>query len=198
MADVLPVNKGGAAWDGSRNDPMTGEKGMLSEGGIRVPMVWAWPDQLPDGEVIDEPVISLDITASILAAARAPIDPPLDGENLIPYLRGEASFNKERSLFWRFWNQAAVRTGDWKLIRASDEREMLFNLAKDPQESTNEIENFPEIAKKLRTQLEDWADELEPAGLPTGPLNGQEREWYRYYFPTDPITDISKMTPVSN
>ena len=148
--------------------------------------------------MIDEPVISLDITASILAAASAPIDPPLDGENLIPYLRGEASYTKDRSLYWRFWNQAAVRSGDWKLIRASDEHELLFNLAKDPQESTNEVENFPEIAKKLRTQLEAWAEELEPAGLPTKPLNGQEREWYRFYFPADPRTESSEKELIQN
>ena len=137
-------------------------------------------------------MIALDITASILAAAGAPIDASLDGENLIPFLRGESEFNKERSLFWRFWNQAAVRTGDWKLILTGDGREMLFNLVKDPQETTNEVGNFPEIAQKLRSQLESWTDELEPAGLPTKPLNGQEREWYRYYFPTEPKTDTSK------
>ena len=185
MADVLPVNKAGPAWDGSRNDPMTGEKGMLSEGGIRIPMIWSWPDELPKNKTIHDPMITLDITATILAAAGVSAPPKLDGEDLIPILRGETSYDGERSLFWRFWNQAAVRAGDWKLLQAGDEREMLFNLARDPQEKVNEIENHPDIANQLRQQLETWTDELEPAGLPAKPLNNQEREWYRYYFPTE-------------
>jgi arylsulfatase A-like enzyme len=192
MADILPVNKPGPAWDGSRNDPLTGEKGMLSEGGIRVPMIWAWPDNLAKNLTIDEPMTTLDVTASILAAAAIPSDPTLDGENLLPFLQGTSSYDQERSLFWRFWNQAAVRTGDWKLIRISSEREMLFNLARDPQENTDEIENHPKIANQLRLKLQTWASELEPAGLPTKPLNGQEREWFRYYFPAEPVD-----TPVS-
>jgi arylsulfatase A-like enzyme len=192
MADILPVNKQGAAWDGSRNDPLTGEKGMLSEGGIRVPMIWAWPDALPRNMVIDEPVISLDITASVLAAAQTEIDSSLDGENLLPFLQGTTAFNEQRPLFWRFWSQAAVRTGDWKLIYTGDRREMLFNLVEDPQEKFNEIGNFPEIAGRLKLQLEAWASELEPAGLADRPLNRQEQEWYRYYFPAgSPVSMVN-------
>ena len=68
MADVLPVGKPGPAWDGSRNDPLQGEKGMLAEGGIR-PMIWSWPASLPRGVVFRDPMITLDIHASVLAAA---------------------------------------------------------------------------------------------------------------------------------
>jgi arylsulfatase A-like enzyme len=182
MADILPVGKRGPAWDGSRNDPLTGEKGMLAEGGIRVPMIWSWPARLPTGAVCREPMISLDITASALAAAGLPSDPAMDGVNLLPRLAGETERPPDRDLFWRFWNQAAVRSGDWKFICAGAEREMLFNLREDKEEKRNLIGQYPDVASKLKRKLEKWTNQLKPAGLPIWPLNGQEQGWYRYYF----------------
>ena len=100
---------------------------MLAEGGIRVPMIWSWPASLPRGVVFRDPMITLDIHASVLAAAGLPPDRASDGINLLPRLTGQAKAPPKRELYWRFWNQAAIRSGDWKFLRAG-EREMLFNL----------------------------------------------------------------------
>lgn len=185
MADVLPVGKPGPAWDGSRNDPLTGEKGMLAEGGIRVPMIWSWPARLPQGRVWREPMISLDITATVLAAAGSPADPSLDGINLLPRVTGTQDGPAQRDLFWRFWNQAAIRSGDWKLIRLGNGRELLFDLHTDREETKDLIAQHPGVASALKTKLDAWTNQLQPTGLPTNPLNGQEVQWYRHYFPTD-------------
>ena len=138
MSDVLPVGKPGPAWDGSRNDPLSGEKGMVAEGGIRVPMIWSWPARLPRGATVHEPVISLDMTASALAAALpGDLSHELDGVDLVPWLSGSVSEMPRRDLFWRFWNQSAIRRGDWKYILIGDGREMLFNLRQDRGERQN-------------------------------------------------------------
>ena len=79
---------GGPGWDGSLNDPLNGEKGMLAEGGIRTPFVCQWKGTLPGGQVFREPVIALDAMATALAVAGCP-DPSLDGVNLVPFLTGE-------------------------------------------------------------------------------------------------------------
>lgn len=184
MDDVLPVAKPGPAWDGSRNDPLTGEKGMLAEGGIRVPMVWFWPAGLPAGRVVSEPVISLDMTATAAAVGGVSANADeLDGENLIPLLTDEGVKSLDRSLYWRFWNQAAVRRGDWKLLVTSDLPDMLFHIRDDIDESHDVRETRPGIAKDLRRELQAWTDELKPAGVPKSMMNDQEDRWYRYYFP---------------
>jgi arylsulfatase A-like enzyme len=87
-----------------------------------------------------------------------------------------------RDLFWRFWNQAAVRSGDWKLLRAGGDRKMLFDLARDRGEQKNVIADHPDIAADLEAKLAAWADEMSPPGLPHGLLNDQEQGWYEYYF----------------
>ena len=71
----LDAPGGGPGWDGSLNDPLNGEKGMLSEGGIRVPFVAYWKDRIPPGQVYDHPVISLDVAATAVALAGLPADP---------------------------------------------------------------------------------------------------------------------------
>jgi len=180
----LDAPGGGPGWDGSLNDPLNGEKGMVAEGGIRVPMIWSWPARLPQGKVITDPVISLDMTASAVAAAGIKInaETKLDGVNLIPWLSGVQSVAPARSLFWRFWNQAAVRRGDWKLIATGDGSDRLFNVREDKEEQHNLIANQAGLAKQLKAELRQWTEQLQPIGLPAEPLNVQERGWYEHYF----------------
>ena len=55
---------GGPGWDGSLNDPLNGEKGMLTEGGIRTPFIASWKGTFPAGIEYQHPVISLDVAAT--------------------------------------------------------------------------------------------------------------------------------------
>jgi arylsulfatase A-like enzyme len=182
MKDLLPIDKIGPDWDGSRNDPLNGEKGMLAEGGIRVPFLVSWPGRVASGTVWKKPVIALDIPATINAAAGLPPDPALDGVDLLLLLADGEAKAPERDLYWRFWNQAAVRSGNWKFLRAGGDCKMLFDLASDREEQKNVIAEHPDIAADLEAKLAVWAGEMSPPGLPEGPLNGQEQGWYEYYF----------------
>lgn len=177
-----PISFQGGAWDGSLNDPWVGEKGMLSEGGIRVPFIVSWPAVLSRGKVSTLPVISLDVAATSLAAAGLPMDPVLDGIDLVPVLSGRSAAPDSRPLFWRFWNQAAVRKGNWKYLKAGNVGEYLFDLSSPEHETRNRIEEFPDVARSLRADLADWASDLENPGVPKGPPNSQESGWFRHYF----------------
>ncbi len=174
----------GPGWDGSLNTPMNGEKGMLSEGGIRVPFVASWPGNIPSGEVYDHPVISLDMAASFYAAAGLPPEASADGVDLIPYLKGENQARPHEALFWRWLGQCAVRVGDWKYLQM-DERSYLYDLTKDPSETKNLIEEFPDQAAALYQRLESWAQELSPPGIGVFKSEGMSRsadEYARWYL----------------
>ncbi|HPY39130.1 MAG TPA: sulfatase-like hydrolase/transferase [Thiolinea sp.] len=183
--DVLPVSATGgpdgrSVWDGSLNDPWIGEKGMLSEGGIRTPFLMRWKNHLPEGVVYNEPVLSID--AATTAAAIAGLSTSdLDGVNLIPYVKDRA-VKPERALYWRFMQQSAIRQGKWKYLRTADEGEYLFDLSTDKQENLNLLTQHPAIANALHTQLLNWSSTLKTPGLPTGALIGEDKYWYDYYF----------------
>jgi len=179
MKDI-PISFQGGAWDGSLNTPWVGEKGMLMEGGIRVPYLVSWPAKLPKGGTYKEPVISLDMAATCLAAAGEPIPPELDGVDLVPLLKDGAK--QDRALYWRFWQQSAIRKGKWKYLYLSDGRECLYDLESDLHEKDNLISLQPEKAKELRKALADWNDGLEPKGLPAVPINEQEKLWFGHYL----------------
>ena len=171
----------GGAWNGSLNEPYVGEKGMISEGGIRVPFIMNWPAGLPKGKVYDRPVSSLDVAATSLAMAGVNRDPQLDGVNLLPYLNGEKQGDPHEALFWRFWQQAAVREGDFKYMTAG-KREFLFNLASEEHETKNLIKQYPGKAKELNAKLKNWTDQLHTRGIPEGDLKA-EKGWFDHYFP---------------
>ncbi|HEX6062687.1 MAG TPA: sulfatase/phosphatase domain-containing protein, partial [Longimicrobiales bacterium] len=137
------------------------------EGGIRVPAIIRWPRRLPAGNVTSQVGITMDLTASILAAARVtlPADMRLDGIDLFPILEGRAP-EVERTLFWRAHpgrQQRAVRSGDWKLI-ADMGRPLLFNLRTDIGEHENVIASHPDVARRLRSLLDAWTREVD--GVP--------------------------------
>ena len=143
------------SWPGSLNTPYVGKKGLLAEGGIRVPFVMSWPDGLPQGVVYERPVISLDIAATALALAGEEIPSDMDGVNLLPCLRGEERGDPHESLHWRFLSQTAIRKGDWKYLHFEG-REFLFTVESGEHERRSLLAEYQELARSLRTKLEAW------------------------------------------
>lgn len=179
-----PVTGDPGGWDGSRNDPWVGEKGMLSEGGIRVPMIFSWKAGLPSGKVFAKPVSSLDIAATAHAIAGLPDAPGLDGVNLIPFLAGDNEGDPHAALCWRFWSQSAIRQGRWKYLSAGGIGEFLFDLESDENEHRNLISENRLLAGTLRRRLLEWTNQFDPPGIPAVGSNPQEVPWYRFYLKT--------------
>lgn len=179
-----PLAEDMGGWDGSLNTPWVGEKGMLAEGGIRVPFLVRWPGKLAAGKVYREPVSSLDIAATALAAAGLPSDPQLDGVDLTPHFTGQNRRPPHEALYWRFWSQAAVRAGRWKLLTKAGEPDRLFDLEDDQHERRDLAATMPDRVAALHRNLTAWTEQLQPRGMPSDKNNNQERVWYRGYFST--------------
>jgi arylsulfatase A-like enzyme len=173
----------GPWWDGSVNDPFVGEKGMLTEGGIRVPFIVYWKDSIEAGQVIDWPAISLDVATTAMALSKNVESNDLDGINLLDYIKKSNTDAPKRNLYWRFWNQAAIRQGNWKYLTLSDGTEYLFDLTNNSGELKNlNLEN-PEKSKLMRAELIKWTNELKYPGISTnGQINIQEKGWYDYHL----------------
>jgi arylsulfatase A-like enzyme len=142
----------------SRGAPLAGGKGILFEGGIRVPCVIRWPGRLPVGRVSGLPAITMDLTATIVAAAGAkpPKTRKLDGIDLTPILNGTKAAPK-RTLFWRIdrYGQWAARRGKWKYFRYS-RGELLFDLDADIRERHDLSELYPLTVAELRWEVTRW------------------------------------------
>ncbi|RRQ49611.1 iduronate sulfatase [Maribacter algicola] len=108
-----PVSFKGGAWDGSLITPLIGEKGMLSEGGVRVTFIINWPKGIPGGQIYDRPVNSLDVAATCVALAGLGTVDELDGVNLISYL-----MEKEKKIHMKQFIGVfgANRLSDWGTI----------------------------------------------------------------------------------
>lgn len=189
---VFFSDNGGATNNGSWNGPLSGAKGCAREGGIRVPMIWSLPGQIPAGTEYHGVVSSLDLLPTFLSVAGGeplPLSQPLphedrrnrnraverygsyDGMDIIPQL-AELSEPPPRILFWRLQGQAAVRQGSNKLIRLSHRPAQLFQPADDAGESKDLATSQPEDLARLFRELADWE-----ASLPTVPLWGSSPFW---------------------
>lgn len=174
--------------DGPSNAPFAGWKRYHHEGGHRVPFVVKWPGQLAGGRTFDALSSALDLFPTFAAAAGAtvPDDKPLDGVNLLPYLKGEKTDPPHKELYWRAAANFAVRSGKWKLVvankapveqflRISSEEAggllrdepyfdisplgqyvMLYDLDADQGETKNLAANHPDIVRDLRSKYDEW------------------------------------------
>jgi arylsulfatase A-like enzyme len=154
----------------SHNAPLFHRKFSAWEGGIRVPALIRWPGRIPAGTVSTQVGITMDLTASILAATATPVpsDARLDGINLFPILQRKTP-EAERTLFWRTagptpvnMNQKAVRRGDWKLlIDGAVTRMFLFNVKTDPAERHDWFGRRQDIVRPLQKLLTEWEREVD-------------------------------------
>ena len=146
----------------SFNWPFRGQKMDLQEGGVRVPGVVRWPGITRAGQVSHQPVITMDWTATMIAAAGTSpaADHPLDGIDLTGVLRTSGR-TTDRTFFWRTRRQGAVRSGKWKYIREG-KTESLHDLRIDEREQANFAESNPEVLMALRTQFNDWESQMLP------------------------------------
>lgn len=165
------------------NSPLRGGKGMVYEGGHRVPFIARWPGKIPEGKECDKPILSVDLLPTLLEVSKStpPAEQPLDGRSLLSLLAsGGQSGLAERAIYWHFPGYlgqgadtfratpcGAIRSGDWKLIEfLEDGRLELYNLASDIGEKQNLAKEQPEKVKELLAQLYAWRKEVK-APMPT-------------------------------
>ncbi len=146
----------------SYNWPFRGEKFSLWEGGIRVPAIVRWPGVVPVGVVTQQAAITMDWTATMLAAGNAKADAgyPLDGSDLLPVIRGSQPIY-ERTFFWRTSIQDAALQGHWKYLKDGSQ-EYLFDLSVDQREQANFREQNPTMFTQLRDEFKKWNSTVLP------------------------------------
>jgi len=146
------------------NGSLRGYKSSLWEGGHRVPAIAYWSGIIAPGGISKEPVISLDVFPTILSAARLkkPASCQFDGTDLMPHLLLGSKI-PERSLFWSFKKQKAIRRGGWKLIETEKNNQKiieLFNLKKDLSEKNNLANSNKDKLQSLTKEMHRYSNEL--------------------------------------
>ncbi len=162
---VFKSDNGG--YNRSRNVPFRGYKSSCWEGGIRVPCMMRWPGVIPEATTTTQVAITMDVSATILAAAQVRPARRLDGIDLLPVVTGRKK-PAARTLFWNYkrarTRRWAVRDGDMKFV-IDDGAEHLFNLAADESEKVNLLEREAAAGARLREKLTAWKKEVEPPRL---------------------------------
>jgi len=176
---IVFTSDNGSYMKGS-NDPFSGAKTKLWEGGIREPGIMRWPGKIAPGSISETPAGIVDILPTIceVAGIQAPQDRVLDGVSLMPLFTGE-EITRNHPLYW-FYNPSrpvcAIREGDWSLI-ADPELELstqnmfleeyigpiketklvnfrLYNLREDEKQEQDVSDKFPERFAEMKKQME--------------------------------------------
>lgn len=151
--------------NGGRTEVLSGGKGNLGEGGLRVPLIVRGPG-VRAGVPCDEPVVGYDLLATVLdfAAPGFALPKGVEGGSWKPVLRGDAGGKVRRSIDRLVFHQAvevehpqsAIRQGDFKLLYYWDTREArLFNLAQDLGEERDLAKEMPQVAARLSRELKE-------------------------------------------
>jgi arylsulfatase A-like enzyme len=147
------------------NLPLRAGKGWLYEGGIRVPTIVRWPGVTPSASTCSTPISSIDYFPTFLevAALTNEAENSLDGQSLVPLLRGDSM--ESRALYWdypHYGNQggapgSAIRDGRWKLIEWHDEGSVeLYDLEADAGEKRDVANEHADVVARLRESLAKW------------------------------------------
>ena len=158
------------AWVGGRrpalevasNAPFRDGRTSLYEGGVRTPAVIRWPGRLPEGSVVREPIVNMDlfVLAMRAAGARLPDDRVIDGLDPTATLR-DGLPSPHRNIYFRYRDLGAMRHGRWKIVRPDpDEPLELYDLGQDFAETIDLAAKHPDVARDLWREFEEWLEEV--------------------------------------
>lgn len=165
---IFMTDHGGDPNYGGDNQPLRDGKATLFEGGIRVPCLVRWPGVIQPGTQSNEVSWAVDWFPTLAKMAGASFNESLlDGKDLLPVLRGEAS-GKPRELFWELGAHTelergqwlGLRQGDWKYVLSPINGEWLFNLEADPYEQLNlaseNQQRFGQMRRRAKHMSKDY------------------------------------------
>ena len=176
--------------------PLRGNKGTIYEGGLRVPGIIEWPNQI-DPRITKFPASVLDIVPTLLeiTGVKYPDTRPLDGISLKPLLAVEIG-RRETPIPFRHMGRAALIDNQFKLLttKLSAGKFELYNLDDDPSEAKDIAADNTDITNRMRKQLLQWSDSVDGSfagrDYPEGKVDPNEpspRFWtevdeYKRYF----------------
>jgi arylsulfatase A-like enzyme len=143
------------------NRPFRGQKRTLWEGGIRVPAFAFWPGRIAPGVSTQDVIHLADLLPTFVAAAGGKVNPAwhVDGTNVLAAWTGNGRL-PDRTLFWEWRSegssQLAAIAGQFKLVITRGGKPELFDVDKDPSERRDVSAQHPELARRLRTELNAW------------------------------------------
>jgi arylsulfatase A-like enzyme len=175
-------NTYGPAGANISNGPLREHKFSMHEGGIRVPFIARWPGKIPAGSVRDEPAVTMDLMPTFLEAAAVNDADKIEmhGQSLLTHLKG-GPLNRTGPLHWESQQNAAVLSGEWKLVhRFWEQQPRLYRIADDPSESQNLASQYPDKTRELMALHEQWKERHYPNPIP------RELKLSRYRFPEAP------------
>lgn len=154
----------GKPWANASNTPYRKYKTTNYEGGTHTPMIACWPGKTEAGAWTDQVGHLIDFTPTLLELAGAEVPAALPGRSLVSALKGEGDAQR-RVLYWQFGKAAAMRDGDWKIVRQGKGPWELYNLAEDPTEMNDLAKKHPEVAEEMAQRWDGWwADKGSVAG----------------------------------
>ncbi len=173
---VIFYSDNGGRQGQSNNSILKGQKGELTEGGVRVPMIaWSGNPALVDGGTInDTPVMPIDFykTFANLAGAALPAQ-TLDGVDLTNVFADVNHDLGRDNIFWHLpgylddgardqFPQTVIRSGDWKLYYNYESQSYeLYNIITDPSESTNAVDANPALVDTMANDMLVWIDDVQ-------------------------------------
>ncbi len=165
--------------------PLREGKGTTWEGGQREPCLMRWPGHIPAGLVCREPAMTIDILPTLARFAGAPLPRlPIDGKDIRPLLSGQPGARSPHEALYFYWDRhlQAVRSGPWKLHFPHAFRTLagrpggrdgkpasyeeartglaLFDLEKDPGETTDVAAGHPDVVERLKKLADRAREEL--------------------------------------
>ncbi|QDV52078.1 sulfatase-like hydrolase/transferase [Gimesia fumaroli] len=154
---------------GSDNSPLKGKKGMMFEGGIRVPCLVRYPKKIKPGTVNEGLLTSLELVPTFLNETGIPLpeDIVFDGYDMLPTLMGQTD-SPRKEMYWQRRADKAARVGNWKWVESA-KGNGLFDLSKDVSEKHDLSQTHPRKLQEMKAQFANWKKEMAESD-PRGPF----------------------------